>query len=97
MARRLPSLKMSLVNPCIHTQALSSLASLARSISMSDLDVSKYPCMTFHSAKHDVAGDVGIDDALVLSANEEVIEMMNGCLCCTGNHTYVYKVINPSS
>ena len=31
------------------------------------------------------AGDVGIDDGLVLSSNEEVIEMMNGCLCCTGD------------
>ena len=28
-------------------------------------------------------GDVGIDDALVLQSSEEVIEMMNGCICCT--------------
>ena len=28
-------------------------------------------------------GEVGIDDALVLQSNEEVIEMMNGCICCT--------------
>jgi hypothetical protein len=28
-------------------------------------------------------GDVGIDDALVMQSSEEVIEMMNGCICCT--------------
>jgi G3E family GTPase len=28
-------------------------------------------------------GEVGIDDALVLQTKEEVIEMMNGCICCT--------------
>lgn len=28
-------------------------------------------------------GEVGIDDALVLQTDEEVIEMMNGCICCT--------------
>ena len=33
-------------------------------------------------------GEVGIDDALIakntrMQAEEEVIEMMNGCLCCT--------------
>jgi G3E family GTPase len=28
-------------------------------------------------------GEVGIDDALVVSADEEVFEMNNGCICCT--------------
>lgn len=30
------------------------------------------------------AGAIGIDDGLVVNSNEEVIEMLNGCLCCTG-------------
>ena len=28
-------------------------------------------------------GEVGVDDALVLEAEEEVFEMNNGCICCT--------------
>jgi G3E family GTPase len=28
-------------------------------------------------------GEIGIDDALVLDAEEEVFEMNNGCICCT--------------
>jgi G3E family GTPase len=28
-------------------------------------------------------GEVGIDDALVLEAEEEIFEMNNGCICCT--------------
>ncbi|MFE3166306.1 CobW family GTP-binding protein [Streptomyces sp. NPDC059224] len=28
-------------------------------------------------------GEVGIDDALVLDAEEEMFEMNNGCICCT--------------
>jgi G3E family GTPase len=27
---------------------------------------------------------VGIDDALVLQSQEEIFEMNNGCICCTG-------------
>ncbi|MEU6352418.1 GTP-binding protein [Streptomyces sp. NPDC047072] len=28
-------------------------------------------------------GEIGIDDALVLDAEEEIFEMNNGCICCT--------------
>lgn len=28
-------------------------------------------------------GEIGIDDALVISAEEEIFEMNNGCICCT--------------
>jgi G3E family GTPase len=28
-------------------------------------------------------GEIGIDDALVIGADEEVFEMNNGCICCT--------------
>ncbi|MEZ0070379.1 G3E family GTPase [Streptacidiphilus sp. MAP12-20] len=28
-------------------------------------------------------GEVGVDDALVLDAQEEIFEMNNGCICCT--------------
>lgn len=28
-------------------------------------------------------GEVGIDDGLVVQTNEEIIEMMNGCICCS--------------
>src|SRR4030088_2091608 len=27
-------------------------------------------------------GEIGIDDALVVNADEEVFEMNNGCICC---------------
>jgi hypothetical protein len=29
-------------------------------------------------------GEVGVDDALVIESKEEIIEMNNGCVCCTG-------------
>jgi G3E family GTPase len=32
-------------------------------------------------------GEVGVDDALLkrkIVANEEIVEMNNGCICCTG-------------
>jgi G3E family GTPase len=28
-------------------------------------------------------GEIGIDQALVINADEEVFEMNNGCICCT--------------
>jgi G3E family GTPase len=28
-------------------------------------------------------GEIGIDDALVIDAEEEIFEMNNGCICCT--------------
>lgn len=28
-------------------------------------------------------GEVGVDDGLVMESKEEVIEMLNGCICCT--------------
>jgi len=28
-------------------------------------------------------GEIGIDDALVIDADEEIFEMNNGCICCT--------------
>ncbi|WP_319949840.1 GTP-binding protein, partial [Klebsiella pneumoniae] len=28
-------------------------------------------------------GEICIDDALVINADEEVFEMNNGCICCT--------------
>ena len=30
------------------------------------------------------AGEIGIDDALVMETKEEIFEMNNGCICCTG-------------
>lgn len=32
------------------------------------------------------AAQVGIDDALVMETKEEIFELNNGCVCCTGKH-----------
>ena len=37
-------------------------------------------------------GEIGIDNELVVGADEEVFEMNNGCICCT-----VRGVVLPSS
>jgi hypothetical protein len=49
-------------------------------------------CQYFLMKAFAIAGEVGIDDGLVISANEEVIEMMNGCLCCTGEESMTCAV-----
>ena len=34
-------------------------------------------------------GEIGIDDDLVVGADEEVFEMNNGCICCTVRGDFV--------
>ena len=34
-------------------------------------------------------GEVGIDQALVINADEEIFEMSNGCICCTVRNNLV--------
>jgi G3E family GTPase len=41
------------------------------------------------------AGEVGIDDALVLQAQEEIFEMNNGCVCCSGELLAAYPADPP--
>ena len=39
-------------------------------------------------------GEVGIDDALVLQTDEEIVEMMNGCICCTVREDLITTIKN---
>ena len=39
-------------------------------------------------------GEVGIDDGLVKQTNEEIIEMMNGCICCTVRQDLIKTIKN---
>jgi hypothetical protein len=46
------------------------------------------------------AGEVGIDDALVMQAQEEIFEMNNGCVCCSGalpRHELLYSEHAPAT
>lgn len=38
---------------------------------------------------------VGIDDALVMETKEEIFELNNGCVCCTGQHGLLGAVQSP--
>jgi len=39
-------------------------------------------------------GEVGIDDGLVLQTKDEIIEMMNGCICCTVRDDLIQALMN---
>ena len=41
-------------------------------------------------------GEVGIDQALVINAEEEIFEMANGCICCTVRERFKNKVLETS-
>ncbi|MEH7681798.1 CobW family GTP-binding protein, partial [Priestia megaterium] len=38
-------------------------------------------------------GEVGIDNQLVVDADEEILEMNNGCICCTGRGDLI-RILN---
>src|ERR671939_54609 len=40
-------------------------------------------------------GEIGIDQALVINADEEVFEMNNGCICCTVRGDLIRILGNP--
>jgi hypothetical protein len=42
------------------------------------------------------AAQVGIDDALVMETKEEIFELNNGCVCCTGKHLQQPVSVNPT-
>ena len=39
-------------------------------------------------------GEIGIDNQLVINSDEEILEMNNGCICCTINDSLVDAVYN---
>lgn len=43
------------------------------------------------------AGEVGIDDGLVIQAKEEIVEMNNGCICCTGTPSPSNRHLSPTA
>ena len=42
-------------------------------------------------------GEIGIDQDMVINADEEVFEMNNGCICCTVRGDLIRILDNPSA